>query len=425
MDNTAIKIISYFDDIEEFLIGILFFTLPFGWTFSIIPLVLFATMLIINIITKPHKPSKEKVLYFLPLMAFYIWEAITLLYTSDMKNGIRILGTQSILIIIPLAFLFNNIRTSTIKKAFYMFLLGCLASVLLLYAIAIYHSSSLIGDAFVFRPFFESQKDTLIDSDISGYFFLGKQFSTFVHPAYMALLLGIGMFIILKELRIDSGLLINKTLWLVVFTVLGITIISMSLNGTSVMILVISLIVLGLLSIHRIRYGELSRGIYFSVLLFFMFLILNPQVKGIIENPNESNSLQLRSSITKASINTIEKSWVWGYGIGDANEAMNEQLIECCENDLACRKANSHNQFLTSWIQGGIPALTLLLWTLITISLRAQNKKVFLLHTFTALVFISFLFESMLVRYWGSLTFALFYGILYFYSKENKIDAKA
>ncbi len=425
MDNTAIKIISYFDDIEEFLIGILFFTLPFGWTFSIIPLVLFATTLIINIITKPHKPNKEKVLYFLPLMAFYIWETITLLYTSDIKDGIGILGTQSILIIIPLAFLFNHIKTNTIKKAFYMFLLGCFASVLLLYAIAIYHSSSLIGDAFVFRPFFESQKGTLLDTDISGYYFLGKQFSTFVHPAYMALILGIGMFIILKELRIDSNLLINKTLWLSIFTLLGITIISMSLNGTSAMIAIISLIVLGLLSIHRIRYGELSRGIYFSILLFFMFLILNPQVRSIIENPNECDSIQLRSSITKASIKTIEKSWLWGYGIGDADEAMKEQLIKCCENNLVCRKANSHNQFLTSWLQGGIPAIALLLWTLITISLRAQRKRNFLLHTFTILVFVSFLFESMLVRYWGSLTFSLFYGIFYFYSETNKKKIEA
>ncbi|MDA3854040.1 MAG: hypothetical protein PF444_07360, partial [Bacteroidales bacterium] len=82
MDKTAVKIITFFNGIEEFLIGILFFSLPFGWTFSIVPLVLFSTTLMVNMFTKPEKPSKEKLLYFLPLISIFIWGVITLIYSS-------------------------------------------------------------------------------------------------------------------------------------------------------------------------------------------------------------------------------------------------------------------------------------------------------------------------------------------------------
>lgn len=416
MDNTAIKIVNYFDDIEEFLIGILFFTLPFGWTASIIPLVLFATMLIINIVTKPQKPSKEKILYFAPLMGLILWEFISLLYSSDVKNGISTIGTQAVLFIFPFALLFNNIKQNTILKALYMFLLGCTSAVILLFALAFYKSSSIIGDAYIFRPFFDYTGNTLLDSDVNGHYFLGKQFSSLIHPAYMALMLGIAMFVILSHLRIDSKWLSNKSSWLVIFTLLGISIISMSLNASFVMVVFIILIILGVMSTKGLFYGDLSRGIYFSVLVFILLLLLNPQVNNVISHPDNCASLHKRSIVSQAALQAIQEQWLFGYGIGSEKLVIQEHLIDCCNHSLSQRQPNAHNQFLSTWIQGGVPALALLLSSFLALYYRARRKKSFLVLAFGVLVFLSFLFESMLNRYWGGLTFSLFYGIFYFYS---------
>lgn len=423
MDNTAIKIVSYFDDIEEFLIGILFFTLPFGWTASIIPLVLFATILVINIVTKPQRPSREKLLYFAPLMAFIVWELISLIYSNDPSNGISTIGTQTVLFILPFALLFNNIKQSTILKALHMFLLGCTSAILLLLALAFYKSSSIIGDAYVFRPFFDYAGNTLLDSDISGNYFLGKDFSSLIHPAYMALLLSIAMFLILSHLRLDYTWLQHKYTWLGIFTLFGISIISMSLNASMVMMSFMILIILGVMSTKGLYYGELSRGIYFSVLVFILLLLLNPQVNSVLSNPDTSESLQKRSLVSQAALHAIQDKWLLGYGIGSEKAAIQENLVNCCNAKIAKRQPNAHNQFLSTWIQGGVIGLSLLLSSFVALYYRAKRKRSFLVLAFGVLVFISFLFESMLNRYWGALTFALFYGVFYFYS-NNKIETE-
>lgn len=421
MDKTAVKIITYFNDIEEFLIGILFFTLPFGWTFSIVPLVLFSTTLLINIITKPEKPSKEKLLYFLPIISIFVWGAVTLLYSSDVKEGIETLTTQLVLFVAAIAFLFNRITATSVKKGFYMFLLGCLGSVAIMYGIAFYNSSSIIGDSFVFRPFFEPQSCCMLDTDTSGYYFLGKTFSSLVHPAYNALMLSMAMFIILHNVQITSTRLVYHGFWIACFALFGITIISFSLNGTLVLIIVIILLVLGILSIRKIHYGERSRTIYSILFIFAAMILINPQTKKLVDSDG-SGSLEYRTKVTSATLNVIGENWLTGVGIGDSEQALFSSYTRRGEQELAHRKLNSHNQFLTSWLQGGLIGFLILIWNFVTVSIRAQKKKVMLLHLFNVMVIISFLFESMLMRYWGVITYTIFYGMLYFYTEEGVED---
>lgn len=418
MDKTAVKIITYFNGIEEFLIGILFFTLPFGWTFSIVPLVLFSTILVVNLCTKPQKPNKEKVLYFLPLISIFVWGAITLLYSTNVMQGIETLTTQLILLVAAVAFLFNEITAESVKKGFFMFLLGCIGSVGIMYGVAIFNSSSIIGDAFVFRPFFEAQGATMLDTDTSGNYFLGRAFSNIVDPAYNALMLSMAMFIILHNVKASSTRLLYHNFWLMCFAVFGITIISFALNGTLILTVVISLLVIGILSVRKVDYGERSRAIYSIIFLFAAMLLINPQTKQLF-GTDEAESLINRAKITHASFEVIGKNWLVGVGIGDAKAELIETYISNGEEELARRNLNSHNQFLTTWMQGGLIGLLILIWSFITVSIRAQKKKVMLLHLFNVMVVVSFFFESMLLRYWGVISFTIFYGMLYFYSEKG------
>ncbi len=421
MDKTAIKIITYFSGIEEFLIGLLLFTIPFGWTLSIVPLILFMTTLLVNIITKPNRPSKEKLFYFLPLLAIFVWETITLLYSSDVKNGIATLTTQLALIVSVTVFLFNNISPRTIKKGFYLFLLGCITSTAIMFGIAIFNSSSIVCDAFIFKPFFETSAHTLLDTDTNGYYFLGSKFSFFVHPAYAALMLGMAIFIILINLKSDSNTFASNNFWIVCLCLLGITIILFSLNGTLILSAAIVLSMLGILSTQKVLYIEKSRVLYTILLVFVALIIANPQTRLLAE-VKTPESITKRIHITQSSLEIIKNHWLGGVGIGDDKTELIDTYNKLGHQELAARKFNSHNQFLTTWIQSGIIGILLLIWSLVTIVIRSHKKKEILLLVFAILTGVSFMFESMLLRYWGVITFTLFYGMLYFYSEKELVD---
>ncbi len=421
MDRTAVKIITYFNNLEEFLIGILFFTLPFGWTFSIIPLVLATTILLVNTFTKPQKPNKDKILYFLPPIAMFLWNSVSLLYTEDINNGLSLLSTQLTLIIATIAFLFNKISQSTINKGIFMYLTGCLCSIALLHGIAFFNSATLIGDAFVFRPFFENTTNYMLDTDTTGNYYLGSAFSNLVHPSYYALMLGIAMMLIIVKIDPKSRIPFNgsQNFWLVIFAIFGIAIIQFSINGTIVLITAITLVVLAILSIKKINYSNYNNIIYAITLLFFCLLLINPQTLSYTDK-EENRSITLRKSVTEASLGVIADNWLMGVGIGDIDKEMELAFTNLDKFTEAKKSYNSHNQFLTTWAQSGIVGVFLLVWCFIAVSKRGFKKKEPLLHLFNIVVIISFMFESMLIRYWGVLTFIIFYSTLYFYTEDEK-----
>ncbi len=423
MDKTAVKIVTYFNGIEEFIIGMLFFSLPFGWTLSIVPLVLFFVTLLINVFINPQKPSREKLLYFLPLILIFLWGAISLFYSEDKKEGMEILTTQITLLVAPLAFLFNHITASAVRKGFFMFLGGCVASVLTLYGIAFFKSSALVGDSFVFSPFFSAFASQMLDSDTVGNHFLGTSFSHLVHPSYLALMLGMAMFIVLRNVKNSSTHLKPHGLWLVFFALFGITITSLAMNGTLVLSLLIIILVLGILSIRKADYSKHSRLIYSILFVSLAFVLISPQTKHLAEEGFAAESLVQRAKVTSAAWQVISEHWLSGVGIGGEKAALPDAYELMGEEQLAERQVNSHNQFLTSWQQGGIVALLLIFWSFLTVCRRARKTQTMLLHLFNAMLFVSFLFESMLLRYWGVVTYTIFYGILYFYS-EQEIDER-
>lgn len=419
MDKTAVKFISYFKNLEELLIGLLFFSLPFGWTLSIVPLILFTITLLVNVFTKPEKPSTEKLIYFAPLLCFYIWSAISLFYSDDKSHGLSILSTQLAIVVSSIAFLFNKITKSSVEKGFFMFLIGCVSSAILLMGIAIFKSSNIVGDAFIFRPFFTSIELTMLDTDTNGNHFLGEDFSHFIHPAYAALLFGIAMTLILSKMKMSSKELVNKKAWLAGFTLLGICMISFSLNGTLILSAVIILISMGALSLQKIHYGEISNVIYTILFLLIAYTAINPQLQKVA-NQQECHSIVQRQKVLEASGMLIADNWVTGVGIGDEKAELRNTYITRGETELAKRKLNSHNQFITTWIQSGIIGLALLIWIFFTLSYRAYKTKYNLLNLFSVVCIISFMFESFLVRYTGVLTFSIFYGMFYFYSMQGK-----
>jgi O-antigen ligase len=129
-----------------------------------------------------------------------------------------------------------------------------------------------------------------------------------------------------------------------------------------------------------------NKKVYYLI-PFFLILIVSiiylPKYKGInnfvelnnlVNNQNEQNSSTgIRLQIYDCSIEQIIKSPVFGYGIGDASNVLNE----CYEKKnpiLLEKNYNSHNQFLSIYLSTGIIGFVAFIYFLVFI-IKVANKK--------------------------------------------------
>jgi O-antigen ligase len=111
---------------------------------------------------------------------------------------------------------------------------------------------------------------------------------------------------------------------------------------------------------------------------------------------------------------------VFGVGTGDIQDELNKEYKLLADKDLAIENnLNAHNQYLEVLIENGCIGFLLFLSLfamMIYISVREGNL-IYLI--FTLIVFVSFMFETMLNRLAGVSFFSLF-SFLLIYANINK-----
>ena len=121
-----------------------------------------------------------------------------------------------------------------------------------------------------------------------------------------------------------------------------------------------------------------------------------------------ANSTDLRQAIYTEAIGLIQKSPVFGYGIGDYNDKLKQSYKEKDLAFLLEKNYNAHNQYLSSWLIGGLfsfLALVFLLGRNFFLSVKYTNHLLFLVVTFYMIVMFT---ENILEREDGVIFFSLF-----------------
>ena len=121
-----------------------------------------------------------------------------------------------------------------------------------------------------------------------------------------------------------------------------------------------------------------------------------------------ANSTDLRQAIYTEAIGLIQKSPVFGYGIGDYNDKLKQSYKENELTLLLEKNYNAHNQYLSSWLIGGLfsfLALVFLLGRNFFLSVKYKNHILFLVVTFYMIVMFT---ENILEREDGVIFFSLF-----------------
>ncbi len=410
MDKTAEKFLDFFGSIDELVFCILMLLLPYGWGASILPLTLFIAIQIFNVYKTGKVPSKQKVMYFAPLLAYFLYSLISISWSNNPQRGYSLIGQQVSLFVIPATYLFLKPDKDLIKKGIRFFIIGIITSALVLLTKAFFKSLSMDGLKFIFNSDFPGGVSNILDSNISGNHYNGVNFSFLVHPSYYGLMVCVAALYMIWGLIPGSMFTVNMKFANSSMIFFSIILILLATNALLINLFVLLIMWLSV-SIRNINHHNWERvlAIIFGVLLLLL-LVFSPQSKALYFS--NLAVLQAKWDITLNTLHAIKHNWLLGSGLGGEQELLDHYLQQTHPSLMG---TNPHNQFLQTFLTLGIFGFAILNWSLINMFRRGIQNHTFLMVAYVFLILISFSFESMLYRYWGVVFFSIFYCLIYFY----------
>ncbi|MDY8138690.1 O-antigen ligase family protein [Aquimarina sp. 2201CG5-10] len=374
---------------------IAFLLLPLGIN---LPTPFFIISIILGLInvfkSKKAINLNNKALLLFPL--YFMVMSISLIYTDNILDGIDVLQRSLSLLLFPLIFLFVKEDALTVRKLFNFLLVGLIISFFINLSLAVDQSISRV------------EGDVTLGSFAYGWeYFIGAEFSKLINPSYVSLYILLVLSYYLKN-KLESGLR---------FIVVIILFLYLFLLASRA-----AYLTLGIMSVLLIiNISDKSKKYTMSIIFLLSMIIFlnNPRVFNFYSRVKDygktmeySNSTSEKSRLLTwdASLKLIKEAPLLGYGIGDANDILIQKYKELDYHFNYENKYNAHNQFLQTLLQTGIIGFLVLVSIFILLALRMKRSRnefsVFLI------LFVSLLFESMLVRFNGIVFFSIIIPLL-------------
>lgn len=316
---------------------------------------------------------------------------------------------------LALPVILHNFNYKQLKLLFKSYLLGLFVFYIMLLLLAFL--SSYQG-GFNFNYKVNPNSYSFFENGLrGGNYFLGDYFTRNLQSSYFSLYYSFGI-ILLYYFKI-----FNKKVTTALCVLFGVAIIqSMSKAG-----IVLVLIILLVITIKNIKEKKpLSILIFISIISIVYFI--NPRIKssvstiisdGLILKKDSPESIDLRLLTWDSSIDAAKENLFFGYGITEAQIALNRAYVEKNYRFPLLYRLNAHNTYLQILIEGGM--LLLLVFIIVQFYLLFKFGNTELIFGFTTLCFISFLFESFFSRYMGISFFAIFYTLILNFYEEKKV----
>ncbi len=170
---------------------------------------------------------------------------------------------------------------------------------------------------------------------------------------------------------------------------------------------------LGIANVDYSRGIGLKRSIYpllFSLTLYEKY------------NKIDHSSLLQRIELWKAGYQVIKSNALFGVGIGDHKEAIDQQLIDQNSPLTYKRDMGCHNQFITYCLMGGMILLLYFLFSLLYPFFTVEKSRSIIYIIFFILIFISLFTEDTLETQVGITLYAFFNSFLLLNFDEKKIN---
>lgn len=420
--------------------AILLFAIPVNNGVLVPALYLWALVTIISYFyINDYSAKRFSSLLILPalLFAFYLFRAI---FFGNLKSEISEFEIRLSLLVVPLVFPYRRSTYHINKNRFlFAFVAGNAFAAIICYASALYNSITFLNGEIAFNSEINQFED----------YFFGSNFSFLLHPTYFSVYINISLLILFalrKEFFVNSVKKVGFTL-LAFFLVLTLIVIN---SRVGVLTFILMLLVLSVRSIFfskRYFLGILIIGLLVSISVFLPLAgkkyyqeLLNQQRENPIPIKNSAslfNRIGLKYYLTLNSFNemlttkklpewnedwTTMRIYIWKgsfelikenplLGVGQSKVRLLLTDFYKRENIqiATINRLNCHNQFIETWLAVGVFGLVILLVTLIAAIKRAWTHRNWLLFGFLAFYILAFLFESMLNRIAGVVSFTIFY----------------
>ncbi len=359
------------------------------------------------------KKNTHKALFY-AIIGYFTFATISLLWTSNIAEGLKDIESKLSLIVFPLVFTFGIIldekKQINVLKAF---ILGNAVTIIVQLGIATFRY--LMAEDLVI---FETPTN-----GISLFYYVS--FSYFTHPSYASMF---SLFSIISIFYLVFKQNESKK-WFYFVLILLPSIYLYSSKAGMIAFLSVTII----LSIYIvIKYNKmLLNSILVVVLILLSFIIYkNERVQSIIQNKkfniaeNENTKkTDSRIIIWQTNLELLKENYILGTGIGDYKDEIVKKYKKINYKKGIKYKLDSHNQFLKSFVVFGIFGFVNILFIFILMfyySLKERNLYTLL---FAIILFINFGVESMFVKQSGIVFIGFFLSFLFLSKRKFKIES--
>ncbi|WP_417444265.1 O-antigen ligase family protein [Joostella sp.] len=346
--------------------------------------------------TKKYE-SKNKVLLLFPI--YFLVLAISLFYTQNQSDGWHLIERSLTLFLFPIIFLFLKEDALSVRKLFDFLLFGLVVSFFINLGFIVY-------DSFLIIDQLPSEVSFWKRFSIMWKLCMHVQFSSLINPGYVSLYILLVLSNYLKnELNSISRLLTVIILFTYLFLLAS-------------KAAYITLFLMSILLIIKVKDAKKKNLLIIILTLATIVFVGNPRIIKVDNNSYSKEVLNVNPMISwesrllswKAAVNAIEEAPFFGYGIGDAHDALIAKYRDLGYFENYENRYNAHNQFLETWLQTGVLGVFILMAIFTYLALYTRRS----FNDFSVFIalFLALLFESMLVRFNGIVFFSIVVPLL-------------
>ena len=349
-------------------------------------------------------------LLLISFILYFVWQIISVLYSSDIQMGWSNIFGRLSLLIFPVILFKPGVRIrSNALNLLRVFTLSTLAYVISCFGYALYRSLDFNNGALSFNPH-------PVDEYWINYFF-GTDLTYSIHPSYLSMYVLISVFISF-ELWYDKSLKKGFRIgWLIIGSLLFISIYFISSRAG----ILAAIATIAFYAINKIINRKKSRIIWMSIILILIFSLPlirnNDRVNLLLQGFSKEKGYELRRQderliVWRSAVEIIKKHPVFGVGIGDVRTELVKEYNRAGEDKLEKERLNAHNQFLEVLLEGGMVGFSVFLLVFGSMIFIAIDEKNLMLGMFVIMMIIFFMFETVLYRLAGVSFFSLFSFLL-------------
>ena len=340
--------------------------------------------------------KKGAPMFMVILFVFYL---VSFFYSENDEVGAEEILLKSCYLYFPLIFTLTKWDKEKFERVLSFYIIGCVIHVLISYL-----------DAFIQAGF----SFTLFE-------FTYTRLSFNLHPSYSALLINIALIFVIVLILFKDIKTLKKAFLVrnIIFVVLFVPFILLLSSKSGIFSLLLIVVVTSVFVLFKLKNVRFKVGFFITISSVILIAILSgnkyakhkflEMEKTIASNPKSPriktaaiSSTQIRLVLWENSFLAFKRSPLFGYGIGDGKDALQEQLKESEEEFVYKFKYNSHNQFLEIGLKLGFLGVLLFMVALCSIVFGFKDFNYFSFLIFLVLFFNLFV-ESMMEKQVGSI----------------------